>query len=1025
MAIDKSKVLKSAEKFLASGKVNQAIEEYLKVLKEYPKDWALMIQLGDLHLKVNKTPEAIQYFQKVADHYNNDGFFLKAIAIYKRITKLDSSQIDVCIKLADLYLKQGLTMDAKSQLQVVSQHYLAKNKASDAIRTLKMLIEIEPENVRTRNDLAKVYKNEGLVEEAVEEYLEISDQLNRKGLVKESLAVLETAYKLDPKSSAVLRKILMVYVEQNDVSKATSFLEESLKIDPSNPSVLGLLAESYADINQWEKAYQTIDQAIQNSEEKEPYWELKGDLYLKEGDLEKAFLEFSLVADSFIEQSQTEKALAVLQKILRVDPSFPPVLNRLIEIYSSAKQQSNILSTYNSLVDAYISKTMYEEAAECLEKLIQFEPDNVQHQEKLEFVRSFWTRPRISVKEERKEVEAVVGAPAEAPASSDLEIEVDLDLEKEPVEGVAEDGAVQAPVKTLQPKQVQEPQPPAHAEAQDEEREFVSEHMIEAEVFTKYGLLDKAIEQLQLITSSYPGSVVAHQKLKEIYLEKGERDKAVEECVAMSRIFRKQGDLDQAEDLLSEARQIQPNHPALETAYEELPAPAPVVRTVEKEQISSAKTEALVSEMGEIEVELEEPVAEETPAEEIFQEIDFYISQGLITEARKLLLELDGKFPNDSRIQARLAKSEEEMHALEEKEEAEVPELQMGSDNHQIAENITPGAEDEALPMLEEAAVESDELPQGEASISANNDALEQSWALGDVVESDLKDQLNAAETPAVSLEEPLQESVSEPEQEEGSIAEVQVEEIAAGPTSQFAGAAEDSSGAHQPVAKALNAEPPPPAVQTETVETALSKAFEAEEELSQESSPVKAPQLLFEQKDEDFYDLAAELEEGFLNVQNAVEEQERPLDGQNYSLEEMLSDFKKGVDKQVGLEDYDTRYNLGIAYKEMGLIDEAIAEFQVAAKDPARFIECCSMLGLCFVEKGLPKLAVKWYQRGLEQPGCTEEEYQGLRFDLAQSYEIMGELDQALEAYQEVYGMNASYRNVAKKIKELQESPK
>ena len=136
-----------------------------------------------------------------------------------------------------------------------------------------------------------------------------------------------------------------------------------------------------------------------------------------------------------------------------------------------------------------------------------------------------------------------------------------------------------------------------------------------------------------------------------------------------------------------------------------------------------------------------------------------------------------------------------------------------------------------------------------------------------------------------------------------------------------------------------------------------------------------------------------------------------------------MLSDFKKGVEKQVGSEDYDTRYNLGIAYKEMGLIDEAIAEFQVAAKDPQRFVECCSMLGLSFIEKGLPKLAVKWYQRGLEQPGITEEEYQGLRFDLAQAYEITGEVDQALEAYQEVYGMNASYRNVAKKIKELQES--
>jgi len=168
-------------------------------------------------------------------------------------------------------------------------------------------------------------------------------------------------------------------------------------------------------------------------------------------------------------------------------------------------------------------------------------------------------------------------------------------------------------------------------------------------------------------------------------------------------------------------------------------------------------------------------------------------------------------------------------------------------------------------------------------------------------------------------------------------------------------------------------------------------------------------------------FDLAAELEEGLLNVQSAVEE-DRPSDGQNYSIEDILSDFKKGVDKQLGSEDYDTRYNLGIAYKEMGLIDEAIAEFQIAAKDQKRFLECCSMLGLCFVEKGMHKLAIKWYQRGLESPGYSEDEYQGLRFDLAQAHEAMGETERALEVFHEVYGINANYRNVSRKIKELQE---
>ena len=83
--------------------------------------------------------------------------------------------------------------------------------------------------------------------------------------------------------------------------------------------------------------------------------------------------------------------------------------------------------------------------------------------------------------------------------------------------------------------------------------------------------------------------------------------------------------------------------------------------------------------------------------------------------------------------------------------------------------------------------------------------------------------------------------------------------------------------------------------------------------------------------------------------------------------LADIFKEFKKGVDKQLGQEDYDTRYNLGIAYKEMGLIDEAIAEFQLAARTRGRLLECSSMLGICFMDKGMPKLAIEVVREGTE----------------------------------------------------------
>ncbi|HSN69516.1 MAG TPA: hypothetical protein VLV48_09740, partial [Thermoanaerobaculia bacterium] len=172
----------------------------------------------------------------------------------------------------------------------------------------------------------------------------------------------------------------------------------------------------------------------------------------------------------------------------------------------------------------------------------------------------------------------------------------------------------------------------------------------------------------------------------------------------------------------------------------------------------------------------------------------------------------------------------------------------------------------------------------------------------------------------------------------------------------------------------------------------------------------------LFDEED-DFFDLAAELEQEL-----ASEEEPITISEEEQSLEEIFKEFKRGVEQQLDAEDYDTHYNLGIAYKEMGLIDEAIGEFQLAAKDPKRTIECCSMLGLCFLEKGMPQLAIKWYLKGLEAPEITEEEHLGLLYDLGAAHLETGDTQSAQKAFLEIYGINSNYRDIVNRIKQLED---
>jgi tetratricopeptide (TPR) repeat protein len=130
--------------------------------------------------------------------------------------------------------------------------------------------------------------------------------------------------------------------------------------------------------------------------------------------------------------------------------------------------------------------------------------------------------------------------------------------------------------------------------------------------------------------------------------------------------------------------------------------------------------------------------------------------------------------------------------------------------------------------------------------------------------------------------------------------------------------------------------------------------------------------------------------------------------------------EIRSAVDGQVGRDDYETRYDLGIAYREMGLLDEAIAELQLASRGPSRLVECSALLAACFLDKGLPQLAVKWLERGLAAPGLDPQQALSLRYDLAGALEARGEAERAREIYVALYGEDARFRDVAEKVRRL-----
>jgi tetratricopeptide (TPR) repeat protein len=169
------------------------------------------------------------------------------------------------------------------------------------------------------------------------------------------------------------------------------------------------------------------------------------------------------------------------------------------------------------------------------------------------------------------------------------------------------------------------------------------------------------------------------------------------------------------------------------------------------------------------------------------------------------------------------------------------------------------------------------------------------------------------------------------------------------------------------------------------------------------------------------FVDLGAMLldEEGPKDTRMRIEDEE-PSGDEQKDFQTMLNAFKKGVEANVEEEDFQSHYDLGVAYKELGLLDEAIAEFQKALRGSEGRLKASEALGLCFFEKGQFAVAETILRRALELPAAGDAERVGLLYWLGRAQEELGKSPDALASYNRVFAVEINFQDVSQRVKSL-----
>ncbi|HEV8375970.1 MAG TPA: tetratricopeptide repeat protein [Candidatus Polarisedimenticolia bacterium] len=929
MALNRAKVLETADKLVRQGKLEDAIRHYMVLSEDNPRDVNTINRIGDLYVRLRKNKEGIRQFMRIADFYAGDGFHLKAIAMYKKITKLEPTHVDANERLADMYAKQGLSTEAKTQFLALAEQCIKAGQKSKALEIYEKIHALEPENAKIQLIIAEIHARDEEPDKAFDGYMAVVAQLKKRGLPEEGLKVLQKASRLKPGHPEVLAQMAeLLQAGGKQPQEALGILESLHQGDPANPRYLQMLAEAYLRADRID-AFQKLSSSVAGGELRVTLLETEARALVLRYEPEKAAQKLKAAAEESLKENGAEAAAALLEQALKLASGKHDFLSRLLEVWTQAANRDGMVSALERLAQEEVQTKQWERAIHFLDRLQNLAPESALASEMRKEVENNAPagigRPSAAKQEESSvpsldELERVVELDtSELPGSGDEDaLEIDFEEPSEeirplegreeisgPLERANEDEAIREQEQAYSGKSViQEMRGDPEKPEMDED--FLNEHFTEAEVFLKYGLIEKAREQLQAILDRYPQHMPSLAKMKEVHVEEGRKSEAAGLCLRLAALHREKGEDEKASEWEEQAKELDPGAKAQSAAARS--SGPPLASMLEHLEIAGAPPAA--------------------------GDLDLDLSEELSGEPRPSA----GDRPMPPPLLADDPEEELTIELVDEAESAQSEDARIADRIHQLEFSLQQGLHEEAEQIFRDLE-----------GLAPSHPELRK-----------LKEKLTAP--PPVSV-------TSLPVT--GGDLDMDVE-------------------------MAFGSAPTP----------------ESTEKDSAPSRPVE----------DGFFDLAAELKAHA--VDSTPDASSDPLAGLSTkgeaTIDEIFKAFRKKVEQQVEEEDYETRYNLGIAYKEMGLLDEAIGEFQNASRDPNLFLESCSILGICFREKGMLDLAVKWYRKALESTGHPEEKYQGLRYDLGDLHLERGDYAQALSLFSEVYGINSNYRDVASKVREL-----
>ncbi|MGE0043736.1 MAG: tetratricopeptide repeat protein [Vicinamibacterales bacterium] len=435
-ALDRSAALLRAEKALRQGRIDAAIDEYLRIVEAQPRDWNSANALGDLYARSGRADLAAAQYTRIADHLAAEGFYPKAAAIFKKVLKVRPDDEYALLQSGEIAAKQGLLADARRHLQAVVAGRRAAGDRQGAAEIEIRIGTLDPDDLDARLGAAAAAREAGHIALALGEFREVARRLEGEGRAADALAAWQAAFDLDPADAGArarlhggylaagdldgarrvaataveLKAVATALAEAGRTEDALDALAAAAALDPSDLETRADLGASLVARGDLVRAAEVLTPEVAAACPR--VWLPLAELELCAGRMEEgraaiaecltldrgrrgdavalgarlagtvpeaAYQALDAVADADIASGDFASAAAALGEFVGRIPSHVVALMRLVEIAVDGGLEPTLASAQAGLADAYLDGGRGLEARIISEDLLSREPSNAAH----------------------------------------------------------------------------------------------------------------------------------------------------------------------------------------------------------------------------------------------------------------------------------------------------------------------------------------------------------------------------------------------------------------------------------------------------------------------------------------------------------------------------------------------------------------------------------------------------------------------------------------------------------------------